>query len=309
MPRLIITRGLPASGKTTRARAWVAEDPVRRARVNRDDIRAMAHDSAFVKQDEETPGTERAIQAARDALVTALLKRGLDVVVDDTSLPTRTARDLRRLAVLAGAEFEVWDLTGVPYEECLRRNAAREGRARVPDERMLDMYQRFVKGKPYPLPLPDEPADAPGETAPYVPPTGAPKAVMVDVDGTVALMAGRSPYDETRIHEDRPNLPVIAAVRAMHAAGHEIVFCSGRTDACWEATEVWLKEHVAVPFAALFMRRAGDGRKDSVVKREIFDEEIRHRWNVVAVFDDRAQVVRAWREIGLTVFAVAEGNF
>ena len=26
---------------------------------------------------------------------------------------------------------------------------------------------------------------------------------MVDV-GTVALMAGRSPYDESRVHEDRP---------------------------------------------------------------------------------------------------------
>jgi predicted kinase len=309
MPTLIITRGLPASGKTTRARAWVAEDPVRRARINRDDIRAMAHDSAFVKQDEENPGTERTIQAARDALVTALLKRDLDVVVDDTNLPTRTARDLRRLALLAGAEIEVWDLTDVPYEECLRRNAAREGRTRVPDERMLDMYQRFVKGKPYPLPLPEEPVEAAGDVAPYVPPADAPTAVLVDVDGTVALMCGRSPYDESRIHEDRPNLPVIAAVRAMHAAGHEIVFCSGRTDACWEATEVWLKEHVAVPFAALFMRRAGDGRKDWVVKREIFNEEIRYRWNVVAAFDDRRQVVDMWRSLGLTVFAVADGDF
>jgi predicted kinase len=309
MPKLIITRGMPASGKTTKARDWVAADPVRRFRINRDDFRAMGHDSVFVQQTDGTAGTERAVQAARDAAITALLKRGIDVINDDTNLPTRVARDLRRLAVLAGATFEVWDLTNVPYEECVRRNAERSGRARVPDDRMLDMYQRFVKGKTHPLPLPDEPAEAGGATVPYVPLVGAPKAVMVDIDGTVAMMCGRSPFDETRVHEDRPNQAVIAAVRAMHASGHAVIFCSGRTAGCREVTEKWLREHVALPYEALHMRAVGDVRKDSIVKVEIFDREIRHRYDVVAVFDDRAQVVEAWRALGLTVFAVADGNF
>jgi predicted kinase len=282
MATLIITRGLPASGKTTKARQWVAVDPVRRARVNCDDIRAQLHDAAYVKQSDDTAGTERTVQAVRDATITALLKRGIDVVSDDTNLPTRTARDLRRLAMLAGADFEVWDLADVPYEECVRRNNAREGRARVPDAAMLDMYKRFVKGKTHPLPLPAEtPSDASG-VVPYVPPAGAPSAVMVDIDGTVALMCGRSPYDETRVHEDGANAAVIAAVRA---------------------------EHVAVPYEALHMRAEGDMRKDSIVKVEIFDREIRDKYNVIAVFDDRDQVVDAWRALGLAVFQVAEGDF
>jgi len=88
---------------------------------------------------------------------------------------------------------------------------------------------------------------------------------------------------------------VITAVRAMHAAGHLVVFCSGRTDACRAETEKWLAEHVAVPYEALHMRAAGDMRKDSIVKMEIFDREIRDSYTVVAVFDDRAQVVAAWR--------------
>ena len=46
-----------------------------------------------------------------------------------------------------------------------------------------------------------------------------------------------------------------------------------------------------------------------MVKREIFDREIRDRYRVVGVFDDRKQVVRMWRALGLTVFQVAEGNF
>ena len=71
-----------------------------------------------------------------------------------------------------------------------------------------------------------------------------PPAVLVDIDGTVALMGGRSPYDMSRVGEDQPNAAVITAVRAMHAFGHHIVFCSGRTDDGQAKTERWLAEHV-----------------------------------------------------------------
>jgi hypothetical protein len=67
--------------------------------------------------------------------------------------------------------------------------------------------------------------------------------------------------------------------------------------------------YVGLPYEGLFMRPAGDTRKDSIVKREIFDAEIAHRWRVIGVFDDRRQVVRMWRALGLTVFQVAEGDF
>src|SRR5262249_27283634 len=106
-----------------------------------------------------------------------------------------------------------------------------------------------------------------------------------------------------------PNVAVIEGVRAMHAAGHTVVFCSGRTDACRAATESWLEAHVGVPYAGLYMRAAGDQRKDSIVKLEIFDRHIRDAYDVVAVFDDRASVVAMWRSLGLTVFAVADGDF
>ena len=309
MPTMIITRGLPASGKSTYARAWVSEDPTRRARVNRDDLRAMMHDSVFLAPSGGNQGTERAVQTVRDAAITALLRKGVDVICDDTNLPQRVARDLRRLAVAGGADFEVVDFTHVTLEECITRDEQRTGPAYVGKEVISRMHARFLAGRALPLPLPDEPADPDAAVVPYEPRPGTPKAIMVDIDGTVALMCGRSPYDETRVHEDTPNTAVIEAVRAMHSAGHAVIFCSGRTDGCREATEKWLAEHVAVPYEALLMRAAGDTRKDSVVKREIFDRHIRDRYDVTCVFDDREQVVAAWREIGLTVFAVAEGKF
>lgn len=302
MTRLVITRGLPACGKTTRARAWVAEDPTRRARVNRDDLRQMLHAGVWLGHD-----TERQIISARDALIRSLLAKGLDVVCDDTNLPQRTARDLARLARLAKADLEVWDMTAVPVAVCIERDEAREGG--VGEKVIRDMYTRFLNGRPSPLPSPDEPDDADPTIEPYVAVEGALPVVMVDIDGTVALHGTRSPFDETHVHEDRPNLPVIAVLEAL-ANRYSIIYCSGRTEACRMATENWLVEHSTVhPWEALHMRPVGDTRKDAVVKREIFDREIRHQYDVVCVLDDRATVVAMWRELGLTVLQVAPGDF
>mgnify|MGYP003455142708 FL=1 len=41
MNKLILTRGIQGSGKTTWARQWVAEDPDSRVRINNDDLRNM----------------------------------------------------------------------------------------------------------------------------------------------------------------------------------------------------------------------------------------------------------------------------
>ena len=296
--KMIVTRGLPASGKTTFACEWVAEDRTSRFRVNRDDLRAMLSDGYV-----DGP-TEHTVSKVRDAIVKTLLERGRSVISDDTNLRARVVRDLRSIARKTGAEFEVVDLSEVDPEVCIERDLARD--RTVGEDVIRDMHMRFINGKPHPMPIPDDPPDA--ETSTYVPDPDLPSAVLVDVDGTVALMSGRSPYDETRVHEDRPNLPVIRAVQALDMFGYELVFMSARTAACREATDVWLRKHVG-DFAELHMRAEGDMRKDAVVKAELFDAHIRDRWNVVGVFDDRRQVVDMWRSMGLTVFHVADGDF
>lgn len=303
MATLIATRGLPASGKTTHARAWVDADRAQRARVNRDDLRLMLDHGVF-----EKGVTEGRVLAARDSLILGLLGRGLDVICDDTNLPQRTIRDLAALAKRAGATLLVEDFTDVPLEECLRRDAARADKPPVGESVIRDMHARYLRGRSLPLPLPEEGDPAPA-AARYVPVPGTPPAILVDIDGTVALHGTRSPFDETRVHEDRPNRPVIRAVVAMRVANHALIFMSGRSEACRAATEDWIRRHVSPAWDGLYMRPAGDFRKDSVVKAELFDRHVRSQWDVQAVFDDRDQVVRMWRDLGLTVFQVADGNF
>ncbi|MFI5889047.1 AAA family ATPase [Actinoplanes sp. NPDC051513] len=297
MTRLLITRGLPASGKTTFARKLQP----RVVRVNRDDLRRMLHGERLYTQWAESQVTH-----AQRATVEALLRAHADVIVDDTNLRNKTVREWAEMAARLGASFEVHDFTDVPLEECIRRDAERAETDQVGEEAIRRMHARYLAGRNVPLPVPYV-SDI-SQTV-YEPDPELPAALLVDIDGTVALMGERSPYDWHRVGEDLPNLAVITAVRAMHDAGNAIVFCSGRDEVARSETEAWLDLFVGVPYEALFMRPEGDGRKDAVVKREIFDREIRDTWRIVGVFDDRQQVVRMWRALGLTVFQVAEGDF
>jgi|KBSSwiStaDraftv2_1062776.scaffolds.fasta_scaffold258128_2 predicted kinase len=293
MATLTITRGLPGSGKTT----WAKAQP-RSVRVNRDELRRMMHGGWTGDSPEEMQVT-----VAHRAAIEALLRKGIDVICDDTNLRARVVRELAELAEECGASVLLKDFTHVSLETCLERDAARAEGERVGEAVIRRMYERYLAGKRQLTLAPSVPANK------YVPDSTLPDAILVDLDGTVALMGSRNPYDSKNVHLDRPNPPVIRAVRAMYEAGHTIIYCSGRPEESREATQAWLDRHVGVPYAALHMRKTGDSRKDSIVKREIFDRELRHAWHIVAVFDDRNQVVRMWRELGLTVFQVADGNF
>jgi hypothetical protein len=216
-------------------------------------------------------------------------------------------RDWADLAGRHGAHFEVRDFTDVPLDECIRRDATRPKEERVGEAAIRSMHQRYLAGRTLPLPVPTVAATPSART--YQPPPDATEIVLVDIDGTVALLGERHPYDFTRVSHDRPNHSVIAAVRAMHAAGYGVIYCTGRDDTSRADTEAWLARHVGVPYLALHMRPYGDSRRDAIVKREIFQREIADDYHVIGVFDDRQHVVRMWRDLGLTVFQVAEGDF
>ncbi len=308
--KLWIYRGLQGSGKSTLALACVAEAPDRRARINRDTARIMTHGGRL-----GTRAQEAMITRIMHASLRELLAAGVEVYCDDMNLVARQVRDLVDIAVAAGAEYEFVDLSRVPLATCIARDANREPPQRVGEAVIREKYERHIRplrGQGFPPVLPSGTArESVSLPKPYVPPVDAPEVVLCDLDGTAALMCDRSPYPdgEHLVGGDSPNPPVVAALRAFSAAGLRIVFMSARTEGCRDLTEAWLSEHVGVPYDALIMRPVGDTRRDAEVKLELFDQRIRHAYRVVCVLDDRDQVVRMWRSIGLSVFQVAEGGF
>ena len=268
--------------------------------MNRDELRRMLHGGLV-----GGGWAEQRVTIAQRAQIEALLRAGINVICDDTNLNVRVARGLAELGRACGAEVRVRDFLDVDVDECIARDAARPEPERVGAAAILAMHRRYLAGR-VSLPSPETIEAAP---APYLPPDGAPEAILVDLDGTVAMLGDRDPYDESQLSLDKPNTPVITVVRALAAAGFRIVYCSGRTEASREDTVSWLDTHVGVDYDALYLRRSGDHRRDSTVKREIFDEHLRHSYRIVMVLDDRNHVVRMWRSLGLTVLQVADGDF
>jgi predicted kinase len=118
--QLRVTIGLPGSGKTTEAKRWVADEPLRRTRLNRDDLRDMMF-GGWTGLDAH----EKAVTAAQHSALRALLAAGWGVVVDDTNLRPWVVEALCRIGWDAGADVEVWDRTNVPIEVCVGRDRER----------------------------------------------------------------------------------------------------------------------------------------------------------------------------------------
>lgn len=133
------------------------------------------------------------------------------------------------------------------------------------------------------------------------------KAYIFDIDGTLAIRGDRSPYDYSKVNLDTPNEDVARICRHL-AERYPIIIVSGREDSCHKETLDWLHLHQIKP-DCLYMRKAGDKRKDSIVKAEIYIRVIEPHYTILGVFDDRQQVVDMWRSIGLTCFQVDYGDF
>lgn len=126
------------------------------------------------------------------------------------------------------------------------------------------------------------------------------KCIIVDIDGTLAHMTGRSPYDFDRVNEDAVDIAVANICSFYYNEGYSVILLSGRDEACRTVTVDWLHTN-CIAYSRLFMRAEGDCRQDTVVKRELFDAHIRGMYDVEFVIDDCPCVCRQWRDMGLKV--------
>ena len=171
------------------------------------------------------------------------------------------------------------------------------------------------------------------------------KTVIFDLDGTLAIIEKRrlkagSPsgktqtpgkmdwdvfFDPDNIKLDEPNHPVIKMAQLFNHDGFNIVIFSGRNDRSFHTTKEWLDLN-QVPFHLLVMRPdkfkedswpIADGNPatkdmrfmpDEILKKKMLDAFVDID-DVFLVVDDRNKVVKMWRDLGLNVFQVADGDF
>lgn len=287
MQEIIVTKGLPGSGKSTFSKEYCDKNP-NYIRVSRDDIRHMRGKYWLPKQ-------EKLITKMEHLLIRCALEDGKSVVVDATNLKEERVNEIRQIAQDFSAKVTIKDFTQVSPEECIKRDSMRKNP--VGAKMIWHFYDTYIRPKYEVIKDPN-----------------LQHAIIVDLDGTLCLHNGRDPYDIENCDKDLVNTPVLDIVLNALNQNKEVIFLSGRYDTVREKTIQWLARNIPLRYGTLLplllMRKADDNRRDDIVKRDIFMEHINGKYYIEFCLDDRDRVVSMWRkDLGLTCFQVNYGDF
>jgi predicted kinase len=207
------------------------------------------------------------------------------VILADTNLNKGRVENIKNMLIrdycITDFEVVVFDIS---LEEAWRRDAARaDGVGQAVIFRQWLQYQDFINF---------------GEK--YVPVKDTPKAVLFDIDGTLATKGDRGFFEWSKVGVDDVREEIRDMAAGFHSQGYRVIVMSGRDGICQKETVNWLHNN-NVPFDDLFMRKVNDMRKDSIIKSELFFEHVAPFYNVKLVVDDRNQVVINWMKLGLKV--------
>lgn len=294
---MIITVGVSGSGKTTWAQAHVDQNTNGMQDwviIARDEARRSLFPEFKTHEYKHTKAREKKVSEHCEHLFNVAVKKGQHVIIADTNLNSKYRELWKKRGEENGYDVEFKDFS-MTFEEILQRNQHR-GVTSVGVKvlhKQWNMWLDYI-GKPK-----------------YIPDEKKRKAIIVDIDGTIALKGSRSPFDWDRVNEDTPRKTIIQMIQqfaTLHRA--VIIFMSGRDGVCYQKTKDWLCEHTYFTGSLgdmLIMRDEGDVRKDSIIKEELFWKYVADNYNVISVFDDRPQVVEMWYDVGMeNVICVAD---
>lgn len=289
--KLIITKGLPASGKSSWADEYIKENP-NFVKIEKDQIRK---DTSLFQDGEynHKRGDEAIVLKERDRLIRQALQSGRSVISSDTNLVQKHITQLSNIAKQNNAKVEVRSFLDVPLKELIERDKKREDS--VGEQVIRKMFHTQVKKMPTFLKY--------DPSLPFV--------VVSDLDGTLTTgPKDRSPYEWHKVGQDEINLGVSHLLDGVKVIDHAKVYIfSGRDGICRPETEDWLERN-DVEYDLLVMREAGDTRSDEVVKAEFIEEHIREKCNVLIWLDDRVRVSDMLRDVyGINVAQLGDPNY
>lgn len=133
-----------------------------------------------------------------------------------------------------------------------------------------------------------------------------PRAVIFDMDGTLASMTHRekfvqqSPKNWSMFHGgmvlDRAIRETALEARKARARGDKVIIVTLRPDRFASHTKRWLKDN-DIPFDEAYFRPEGNYERGDVVKRDIYEQHIADRFDVVMSYDDNPTMVEMWTEL------------
>lgn len=136
-PTVVLTVGLPGSGKSYWTQGQVDINPDAWRVVSKDDIRER-HGLPF--------GTDEAnVMHLSLQAVAIYVAHGFDVVYDGVNLAPKTRRRVIETALDAGATYRFKVFTDVPLATCLERNRLRMGAARLPDSAIVKLHHDCIQ--------------------------------------------------------------------------------------------------------------------------------------------------------------------
>ena len=296
--KLIITKGLPASGKSSWADDFIKDHP-NFVKIEKDQIRK---DGSLFKDGEynHKRGDEGIVIKERDRIIRKSLADGLSVISSDTNLVHKHITQLSNIARQSNAAVEVISFLDVPLKELIERDQRRE--EAVGEQVIRKMFHTQVKKMPTFLK--------------YDP--NLPFVIVSDLDGTLTKgPKDRSPYEWHKVGQDDINLGVshiLDGVRLMDYA--KVFIFSGRNAVCRPETEDWLERN-NIEYDLLAMRphyledgKTEDNRSDEIIKAEFIEEHIRGQYNILIWFDDRCRVSDMLRDVyGINVAQLGDTNY
>lgn len=288
--KAIITVGVSGSGKSTFAKELCERDAPF-IEINRDNIRERLFGGNY----KQTKEKELKVSGRQQAILSWCWENNYSVIISDTNLNPTYRQGLVSYLEGLGYEVEIKNMY-IDYEKAWKQNENRVKNVPLSVfNRQWKMWIEYLKSI--------------GEHYHYTPNPDLEQVYVVDIDGTIAQMNGRNPYEFDKVGNDSPRKEIIKMLESLIVTSDlKIIFLSGRDDSCYEETRKWIEDQFKMTnFFDLHMRKTGDPRKDSIVKQEIFEKEIASKYNVRMVIDDRPQVVRMWYDIGIeNVMCVAD---
>jgi predicted kinase len=319
--RVILTRGIQGSGKSTWAKSFVAESPETRVRWNSDDMRNML--GVYMVGNftsDANKKREKFIGNVFEQWMGLAMAKGYDIVVDNMNLSDRAVNNAKRIVdnfndstdeVEYLIEFKDFFIS---VNECILRDKARPNPI---GEKVIRQTWRNFRDKIINIEnnkIVDSQFDFELKQKGI-----KPKCIIADMDATICFNISGRPFfgngAANKMNEDVPNIGVIENIKTfLETAEPEdrVFIITGResTDDIVDATEAYINKIFGPnPQVKILFRPIGSMTSGDKCKIQLYKENIEGKYRVLYALEDSAKVVNAYREIGMTVFQVVDGKF